>query len=441
MGLSREKGSNFSLGHEGRRINDRREKLESSRGNKRWRFDHAAEPSWRKQHHASTPSNGRYRQVSQHSHQKQGHGSQRGSEHTMRFSPTTLFIDGLTEKTSYEQVKNAFKKWGKLSGVFVQRTKKRHRRTKFGFVHFVSKEAAARATRNLNGGSLNGATISVAVAKYPTNAQGDTHPTANRWTNHVRKRVWRRKTEPISQEKESSDYSCCYNTKQEDLDRVQRMAVASLRGVRNIEEIQNFLIAKGYSRIKVKALGAKEVVLEFENRDEMLSFLLKGVECLADKCECISEASMLAKPTRHFIWVTLRNVPIAAWHTRFFSSIAGLFGIFVCLDKETESHSRYDRARMLIVSSLPSFQSRSINIKIDEEVVAVALEMDIKHEFCEPPFAAEEVSGFSSSEGNIANMAEAATSDDSRVQGTEDIDLPSATSPAAPYLDESELNW
>lgn len=99
--------------------------------------------------------------------------------------------------------------------------------------------------------------------------------------------------------------------------------------MRNVGALQNFLVSKGFSNIKVKILWAKEVVLEFLNREEMLAFLQKGGNVLVQKFEWIIEAPNMASPTRHFIWVNLRNVPLIAWNVEFFREVAGIFDSLV----------------------------------------------------------------------------------------------------------------
>lgn len=46
-------------------------------------------------------------------------------------------MDGLPESTTYTQLKRAFNMVGNLAGVYVQRSKRRERRTKFGFVRLI----------------------------------------------------------------------------------------------------------------------------------------------------------------------------------------------------------------------------------------------------------------------------------------------------------------
>lgn len=82
-------------------------------------------------------------------------------------SQLTLFVDGLPEDTTYAQVRKAFNGLGKLDGVYVQKTRRKHRRTKFGFVRFQEKREGLIALKKLNRAYLNGALIQVKEARFP----------------------------------------------------------------------------------------------------------------------------------------------------------------------------------------------------------------------------------------------------------------------------------
>lgn len=88
--------------------------------------------------------------------------------------------------------------------------------------------------------------------------------------NSVKRLGWRQKALQFNQTQlnqatqvDLNDVSYYYRTSKSDRERVGRMIVATLRGEQRITMIKNFLIAKGFDSISVRALGAKEVVLEF----------------------------------------------------------------------------------------------------------------------------------------------------------------------------------
>lgn len=80
----------------------------------------------------------------------------------------SLFVDGLEEQTTYQQIKTTFSKFGKILGVFVQKFRKKQRRSKFGFVRFNHEGDAMAAWRHMNGKLMNGVPMKISKAKYAT---------------------------------------------------------------------------------------------------------------------------------------------------------------------------------------------------------------------------------------------------------------------------------
>lgn len=65
----------------------------------------------------------------------------------------------------------------------------------------------------------------------------------------------------------------------EDLERIKRIVIATTRNFQETGEIRSFLLAKGFSDIKVKSFGSREVALEFPDnerncKDKHLKFLV-----------------------------------------------------------------------------------------------------------------------------------------------------------------------
>ncbi|XP_057444213.1 uncharacterized protein LOC130736394 [Lotus japonicus] len=80
---------------------------------------------------------------------------------------STLFIDRISELVGYLHIRELFAQIGRVSKVFVQRSRKVGRNFRFGFVHFMSKAHAEEAIARLNGTKLGGIHLSVTVARYP----------------------------------------------------------------------------------------------------------------------------------------------------------------------------------------------------------------------------------------------------------------------------------
>lgn len=75
----------------------------------------------------------------------------------------TLFIDGISEPTSYYHIRGLFGQIGSLLNVFVQKQRRIGRDFRFGFVRYSTREVASMAI-NLFNGVLMGGLDSVSYA-------------------------------------------------------------------------------------------------------------------------------------------------------------------------------------------------------------------------------------------------------------------------------------
>lgn len=125
--------------------------------------------------------------------------------------------------------------------------------------------------------------------------------------------------------------------------------------------------------------------------------------------------------TRHYRWLKLRNVPLAAWSPTFFATVAGNLGRLVCLDDDTRKH--LDFARMLIGSPSPSFEDSFIEVSIGGETTKVWVEVD--HGGCEGPSPQTESEAWAP----VSSSSREVSSKFFSTMVEESIDLISADSP------------
>lgn len=289
-------------------------------------------------------------------------------------SPKTLFIDGLDDLVSYNQIKESFSIYGRLLGVYVQRRRKLHRQFKFGFVKFAHAVDASVAKEGMNKKKIQGKTILVTNAKFPLKVRStpSSRPLGDEVKANVRqKKVWK----PVGPVCVAANQELCYFPCQEDHKWVRRLVIASLRGRQSLIMLHKALLEKGFTT-KVHPMGVKEVALEFDTEDELQGFMASKGESLGDIFETISLASPNVVPTRHFLWLKLWNVPLIAWNLKFFAGVAQTMGTFVCLDDETRDRSRLDYARMRIESPVPYFTNRFLEAKIDHVTTRIWVERD-----------------------------------------------------------------
>lgn len=139
---SRVKGSNFSLEYSPRKVVQGGVAVESARGKERWRSFKQAESSRRT-----------FDQI--------------GDSNWDQAPSNTVFIDGLKDSTMYYHVEDLFFKIGRVANMYIQRARKRTRKSKFGFVRFFTSAEATKAIQELDGILVNGAAMHLSYARFP----------------------------------------------------------------------------------------------------------------------------------------------------------------------------------------------------------------------------------------------------------------------------------
>ncbi|KAK1574964.1 hypothetical protein Q3G72_001396 [Acer saccharum] len=82
--------------------------------------------------------------------------------------------------------------------------------------------------------------------------------------------------------------------------------------------------------------------------------------------------------TRLF-WIEAFDVPVDCWCLEFFKKLGGQVGEMVCIDEETATRSRLDKARILIVAPLDSKMVSEVKVKGGYREFSVRLKEDLMH--------------------------------------------------------------
>src|ERR1044072_6869983 len=99
-------------------------------------------------------------------------------------------------------------------------------------------------------------------------------------------KVWVRKGNPRQVAGSQKDFAFIYQPHVEEQRWLERSAIAISHGFQSAEAIQEFLNANGLSMIKAITMGAKEVLLEFQNKEEMEEVLSEARDLLLAKFLC-----------------------------------------------------------------------------------------------------------------------------------------------------------
>ncbi|XVF78438.1 hypothetical protein PTKIN_Ptkin14bG0133100 [Pterospermum kingtungense] len=78
-------------------------------------------------------------------------------------------------------------------------------------------------------------------------------------------------------------------------------------------------------------------------------------------------------------WINLEEVPLHLWDIKFFKSLGDKWGMFLRVDDETASKSRFDRARLLVLVESKMLIPSIVSIKNEDQVfkIIVSLEEDL----------------------------------------------------------------
>lgn len=172
--------------------------------------------------------------------------------------------------------KEIFSKIGRTAGVFVQKRRKSHRRSKFGFVRFLELNDAKSAIQSLDGTMIESKTIQVSMAKYPFFAQAirekskrsDRDPGPSKY-------IWKhtRKLAIVTFNMKEGIEACEGSYQMMDKEMVGRTIVATLRGFQSVQVVEEFMRCVGWLQIKVASMGARELTIEFGSQEEIFQFL------------------------------------------------------------------------------------------------------------------------------------------------------------------------
>ncbi|XP_057432667.1 uncharacterized protein LOC130725458 [Lotus japonicus] len=295
----------------------------------------------------------------------------------------SVFIDGLSDGVTKDMVTAIFAKAGVLTDVFVQFKRREGRQFRFGFVRFQKDMDARRAIRMFNGMKFRGAFLTVKRARYQVNRGLATSPLRNdsRLKFAVRGKVWKPKvvvqedTQMRMEDELNSNVS--YSLDEEDVEWVNRCACATMHGVQSMEAVWEKLKMFGLVNMKLKVMGARDVLLEFESNTEMQATLSEAKAVLDEIFEWFGPCSKLLVGKSQLVWVRVWRVPVGAWNHSFFVAIGNTLGHFVCVDGITARKERLDFGRLLVITANPLIEQHIVVAKIDGECCEVMVEKEM----------------------------------------------------------------
>ncbi|XP_057429123.1 uncharacterized protein LOC130722418 [Lotus japonicus] len=296
----------------------------------------------------------------------------------------SVYVDGLSDRITLIKLKTIFGKAGRVKDVFIQFKRKFQRRFRYGFVRFQNDEEAWRAIRTLNGLRIDGNYLVVKRAN-PKQAT----------TNSVPRKIWRPKKEQkqaipiIKKETLKEEVSIREAPRQPDVGQLrflpsdmdtiwyQRCARARTLEAKPVDVIQDELARIGMYNFRLIPLGAEELLLEFESKEEMTETLEECSFFLEQKLTDLHPCTSLTFGVAHLVWIRLWQVPLGLWSDSFFTAIGNRLGKFVEVDVATKQRHRADFARILVRMHHPLLHCFSMSVDMEGTTCVILVEKDV----------------------------------------------------------------
>ncbi|GLT97602.1 hypothetical protein SLE2022_151590 [Rubroshorea leprosula] len=156
-----------------------------------------------------------------------------------------------------------------------------------------------------------------------------------------------------------------YKTKEEDCAWLEGCYVGTTRSVEMVRNLQEKFYMEGYFFCRVRAMGGKMVLLDYEDKKELKDLVEMAADWLGQWFEEIQPWSPELVAHERFVWIRCQGVPLNAWRCDFFEKMGSSWGKFICLDDNTSNKKRFDITRFLISTPITDSISISRQIKVN----------------------------------------------------------------------------
>lgn len=157
---------------------------------------------------------------------------------------------------------------------------------------------------------------------------------------------------------------------------IAKMEVAVLKDMERSSIIQQHVEEMGLRGVQVRPFGAKEKNMNFQSEEDCQEFINQSKGEVRDFFETVEPIDSSRVPNRFLVWLKLWKVPIGFWNVDFFSKVTSSIGSFVCMDPQTSKETRYDYARILLLSSDPLLENVKISINVENKEMEVLIDFD-----------------------------------------------------------------
>ncbi|GKV33735.1 hypothetical protein SLEP1_g42199 [Rubroshorea leprosula] len=189
----------------------------------------------------------------------------------------------------------------------------------------------------------------------------DLRPKRNARKSSMPQKMWQpRKRNEFEQE---DWYGLKVPVEKDDMAWLERSFVGKARCTEIISTLQERFMMEGYFSAKVTPMGGNLVLLPCEVYEKLKHLVEEGRNWLDQWFTDIRPWSPHEVATERFTWLRCQGVRLHIWKSSFFETIACLFRRFVSLDSSTIKKSRYDVAKILILTSVQENINKKVRVK------------------------------------------------------------------------------
>ncbi|KAK8675583.1 hypothetical protein V6N13_033649 [Hibiscus sabdariffa] len=253
----------------------------------------------------------------------------------------SLYVENIPKALHWKGLGHVFARYGDVVDVFIARKLSKAGK-KFGFVRFKKQEDANRAIVSLNGFVLNGAKLSVSMAKFAGGRAewnrkllGDIQGHIDKDDEEKYRTMTAGRNKGLCVEGSESRIKEVINQKirkvlghieEEDLRKLKRCLVGESSTWVSISIIQNKLIKRGLGDIKVQRLGGNLYLLSFEDDDLFLMLKELNWSHLKEIFSNVMPWSEDIRGVDRFVWLVVSGIPLHCWNHVTIKRVAELWG-------------------------------------------------------------------------------------------------------------------
>ncbi|KAK8714564.1 hypothetical protein V6N13_149754 [Hibiscus sabdariffa] len=307
----------------------------------------------------------------------------------------SFYVENIPKALHWKGLRHVFARYGDVVDVFIARKLSKAGK-KFGFVRFKKQEDANRAIVSLNGFVLNGAKLSVSMAKFAggrvewnRKLLGDIQGDIGKDDEEKYRTMTSERNKGPCVEGTESRIKEVVNQKirkvlghieEEDLRKLKRCLVGESSTGVSISIIQNKLIKRGLGDIKVQRLGGKLYLHSFEDDDLFLMLKELNWSHLKEIFSNVMPWSEDIRGVDRFAWLVVSGIPLHCWNHVTIKRVAELWGTVEAFSENLDHSLDCEKVTVRISTNHKKTIDEAVELEVGNRsynVIVVELENKI----------------------------------------------------------------